>query len=168
MNKEQKLVFIKLVHTAIWVFFNVVIFYMLYAVLINRIDKWIWIGLSLVLLEGLILVVCKNICPITLVARKYSSSTRDNFDIYLPEWLARYNKQIYSSIVVVIVIILLWRVLWIIPGIADSLALYTVNAYSIFLLLFYFIIGMDKLVLNCCVVAVLSNLVTNSNEYPDL
>ncbi|SHF54296.1 hypothetical protein [Flavisolibacter ginsengisoli] len=111
MNDKQKLVTIKLIHTAIWVFFNVVIFYLLYAVLINRIDKWIWIGLSLIFLEGVILLIFKNICPVTLVARKYSSSDRDNFDIYLPEWLARYNKQIYSSIVVLIIIILLVRLL---------------------------------------------------------
>jgi hypothetical protein len=109
MNDKQKLVTIKLIHTAIWVFFNVVIFYMLYAVLINKIDKWIWIGLSLIFLEGVVLLIFKNICPVTLVARKYSSSDRDNFDIYLPEWLARYNKQIYSSIVVLIIIILLVR-----------------------------------------------------------
>jgi uncharacterized BrkB/YihY/UPF0761 family membrane protein len=111
MNDKQKLVTIKLIHTAIWVFFNVVIFYLLYAVLINRIDKWIWIGLSLIFLEGVVLLIFKNICPVTLVARKYSSSDRDNFDIYLPEWLARYNKQIYSSIVALIIIILLVRLL---------------------------------------------------------
>jgi hypothetical protein len=111
MNDKQKLVTIKLIHTGIWVFFNVVIFYLLYAVLINKIDKWIWIGLFLIFLEGVVLLIFKNICPVTLVARKYSSSDRDNFDIYLPEWLARYNKQIYSSIVVLIIIILLVRLL---------------------------------------------------------
>jgi hypothetical protein len=111
MNDKQKLVTIKLIHTAIWVFFNVVIFYMLYAVLINKIDKWIWISLFLIFLEGVVLLIFKNICPVTLVARKYSSSDRDNFDIYLPEWLARYNKQIYSSIVVLIIVILLVRLL---------------------------------------------------------
>ena len=46
----------------------------------------------------------------TIAARKFSDSTRDNFDIYLPEWLARYNKQIYTSIVGIIVIILLYRI----------------------------------------------------------
>jgi len=66
MNDKQKLVTIKLIHTAIWVFFNVVIFYMLYAVLINKIDKWIWIGLSLIFLEGVVLLIFKNICPCNL------------------------------------------------------------------------------------------------------
>lgn len=110
MNDKQKLVTIKIIHTAIWIFFNVVIFYLLYAVLVNKIDKWVWIGLLLIVLEGLVLLIFKNVCPVTIAARKYSDSTRDNFDIYLPEWLARYNKQIYTSIVGIIVIILLFRI----------------------------------------------------------
>ena len=111
LSNEKKLVLIKVVHTLIWVFFNVVIFYLLYAVLINKIDKWVWICLGLIALEGIVLWVFRNMCPITVVARKYSSSTRDNFDIYLPNWLARYNKQIYTSIVLISVLILLYRLI---------------------------------------------------------
>ena len=79
--------------------------------LVNRVDKWVWICLGFILLEGLILLVFKNVCPVTVVARKYSTSQRDNFDIYLPNWLARYNKQIYTSIVLVAVVILIYRLL---------------------------------------------------------
>jgi hypothetical protein len=91
------------------VFFNIVIFYLLYAVIIDKIDKWIWICLGLILLEGIILVGFKRICPVTIIARKYSDSTKDNFDIYLPNWLARHNKLIYTSIVIVAVVILIYR-----------------------------------------------------------
>jgi len=91
----------------VWIFFNIVIFYLLYAVIINKIDKWVWICLSLIILEGVILLVFKKMCPITLIARKYSDSTDHNFDIYLPEWLAKYNKLIYTTIVIIAVIILI-------------------------------------------------------------
>jgi hypothetical protein len=111
MSDTKKLLYIKLVHTIIWVFFNVVIFYFIYAVIIDRIDKWVWICLGLVALEGLTLAIFKAICPVTLVARRYSNSTKDNFDIFLPNWLARYNKEIYSSIVLVGVIVLIFRLL---------------------------------------------------------
>ena len=107
---NSRLVLVKTVHTVIWVFYNVVIFYMLYAVIVNRIDKWLWICFGLVLLEGIILLVFKQVCPVTLIARKYSDSDKSNFDIYLPEWLAKHNKLIYTSIVVVTVIILLFRI----------------------------------------------------------
>jgi hypothetical protein len=103
------LVLIKIIHTLIWVFFNVVIFYLLYAVIVNRIDKWVWIALGLIVLEGLVLLIFKNVCPVTIVAQRYSDSTKANFDIYLPEWLARRNKTIYTGIVVVAMVILVWR-----------------------------------------------------------
>ncbi len=32
------------------------------------------------------------------VAARYTVDLRDNFDIYLPEWLARHNKLIFGSI----------------------------------------------------------------------
>jgi hypothetical protein len=45
------------------------------------------------------------------MARRYSDSTRHNFDIYLPEWLARYNKLIYSIFLSLIMLILVYRLL---------------------------------------------------------
>jgi hypothetical protein len=93
------------------VFFNVVIFYLLYAAVIDKIDKWIWICISLIILEVIILIVFKKICPVTLIARKYSDSQKSNFDIYLPNWLAKYNKEIYTVIVLIAVVILIYRLL---------------------------------------------------------
>lgn len=111
MNKETKLNIIKVIHTAVWIFFNFVIFYMLYAVITNRLDKWLWIGYGLFVLEGLILLMFKFFCPLTVLARKYTDSSKDNFDIFLPNWLARYTKLIYTSILVVIIIITVCRLL---------------------------------------------------------
>ena len=95
---NSKLAVIKIVHTIIWLFFNVVIFYMLYAVIVNKIDKWVWMGVSLIVLEGIVLLIFKNMCPLTIVARNYSDSASDNFDIYLPNWLAKYNKLIFTTL----------------------------------------------------------------------
>jgi len=111
MRNETKLTLIKIVHTIIWLFFNVVIFYMLYAVLINKLDIWLWIGYGLFILEGIILLIFKFFCPLTVMARKYSGSTKDNFDIYIPNWLARHNKLIYTSILVIIFIITIYQLL---------------------------------------------------------
>lgn len=111
MKVETKLMLIKAVHTLVWIFFNIVIFYMLYAVLADKIDKWLWIGFGLVILEGLTLLLFKFFCPLTIIARRYSDSTRDNFDIYLPNWLARYTKLIYTTIVGVIILILIYRLM---------------------------------------------------------
>ncbi|HEY1061391.1 MAG TPA: hypothetical protein VGE44_06880 [Daejeonella sp.] len=104
-EEETNLTLIKIVHTLIWVFFNFVIFYMLYAVINNKLDVWLWLGYGLIILEGLVLLIFNMMCPLTIMARKYSSSHKHNFDIYLPEWLAKYNKQIYSGIVLITLVL---------------------------------------------------------------
>lgn len=108
-SHNNKLLFIKSIHTVVWLFFNVVIFYLLYAAIANRIDKWVWICIGLVLIEGLVLLAFKMFCPLTVLARKYSNSTKSNFDIFLPNWLAKYNKHIYTTIFCIAVIIVIYR-----------------------------------------------------------
>ncbi|QLH30240.1 MAG: hypothetical protein HWD63_13230 [Candidatus Parvibacillus calidus] len=105
------LILIKTLHTIIWLFFNVVIFYIVYAVLTNRIDSMLWVCYGLIILEGLTLAVFRLYCPLTVWARRFSTSDKPNFDIYLPEWLAKYNKLIYTSIVVGATVILLFKML---------------------------------------------------------
>ncbi|MDQ2771285.1 MAG: hypothetical protein M3Y54_12385 [Bacteroidota bacterium] len=87
---------IKALHTAVWAFFVAAILVVLYGGITNSITVYTWIASGLVVAEGLVLLVFKSHCPLTLLARKYSTSTKDNFDIFLPEWLARYNKLIFS------------------------------------------------------------------------
>ncbi|TXD72009.1 hypothetical protein ESU54_14325 [Aequorivita antarctica] len=109
MSRKDKLLYIKIIHTVIWLFFNVVIFYLLYTAIVNKIDKWTWICIGLVLMEGLVLMAFKMFCPLTVIARKYSDSTANNFDIFLPNWLAKYNKLIYTTIFSIAVIIVVYR-----------------------------------------------------------
>ncbi len=111
MSDRHKLIAIKLLHTAVWLFMNVAIFYLLYAVITDRIDRWAWIALAVIGLECLVLLLFKMACPLTLVARRYSSSTMANFDIYLPEWLARHNKLIYGLLLTGILAGLVWRLI---------------------------------------------------------
>lgn len=110
MENQAKLTLIKTIHTVIWLFFNGVIFYMLYAVIANRLNLWLWIGYGFILLEGLILLIFQSHCPLNLMARKYSNSTKSNFDIYLPAWLAKYTKSIYTGIFVIICMITLYQI----------------------------------------------------------
>ena len=105
------MLFIKLLHTAIWVFFNIVIFYMLHAVTIGTIDRWLWVGYGFIGAEAITLLLFKFYCPLTVWARRYSDSQAANFDIFLPEWLAKYNKLIYTGIMIVILILTIFRVM---------------------------------------------------------
>ncbi|MDP2688095.1 MAG: hypothetical protein Q8O62_12790 [Aequorivita sp.] len=111
-SPNNKLLFIKIIHTVIWLFFNVVIFYLLYAAIANKIDKWVWICIGLVFGEGLVLLAFKMFCPLTVLARKYSDSNEDNFDIFLPNWLAKHNKLIYTTIFCISLIIVFYRLVF--------------------------------------------------------
>ena len=86
-------------------------FYLFYAVIANKIDNWVWIGLGLFGLEGIVLLVIKMKCPLTVLAAKETDSRADNFDIFLPNWLARYTKLIYSGLLAIVIIILAWRLM---------------------------------------------------------
>jgi hypothetical protein len=87
-----------LVHTLIWAFFVAAIIYVLWSGITDHVTANTWIAVCLIMLEGIIIMVFRGRCPLTLIARKYSNSTRNNFDIYLPEWLAKYNKQIFTTL----------------------------------------------------------------------
>jgi len=111
MITETKLKLIKSIHTLIWLFLNIVLFYMAYAVIVNQIDDVVWIGIGCIVIEWIVLLIFRWQCPFTILARKYSDSKNENFDIYLPNWLAKHNKTIYITIFVVIVFGLFFRIL---------------------------------------------------------
>jgi hypothetical protein len=55
---------------------------------------------GLVWIECAVLAVNHWRCPLTDVAGRYTEARSDNFDIYLPLWLARYNKIIFGTLFV--------------------------------------------------------------------
>lgn len=105
------LTYIKLLHTLIWVFFVAVIGYVLYSGISGHITVYTWIGIGLVFLEGAVLLICGGACPLTHWARRYSDSQKDNFDIYLPNVIARYNQHIFTTLFLMGVALVLVRVL---------------------------------------------------------
>ena len=111
MTNSTKLLLIKTLHTAVWVFFVTVIFYILYCGFANRISGLTGVAVGLVVVEGGVLLVFKRQCPLTLLARNYSDSTQDNFDIFLPNWLAHYNQVIFTSIYVFGVVLVGYRMI---------------------------------------------------------
>jgi len=64
---------------------------------------------GLVWIECLVLVFNRGRCPLTDVAGRYTEVRGANFDIYLPEWLARYNKEIFGVVFVGGEVFAVWR-----------------------------------------------------------
>ena len=89
----------KLLHTAAWVFFVASII----GVWVSAWDArftWFLVCVGIVMVEVLILLFNGMQCPLTPIAARYTTDRRPNFDIYLPEWLAKHNKTIFGSLFV--------------------------------------------------------------------
>ena len=109
MRAEHALTTIKVVHTVVWAFF---------ASCVLAIPVFAWRGhlraatvlIAIVIVEVAVLVVNRWRCPLTPVAARYTDDERDNFDIYLPEWLARHNKLIFGGLYLagIVVTLVLW------------------------------------------------------------
>ncbi|KAA3435944.1 hypothetical protein FOA19_23150 [Rufibacter hautae] len=106
-----KLTIIKTIHTLVWLFLSSIICYMLYAAVVNRLDAWLWIGYGFIFIEIITLLVFKGVCPLTLIAGKYSTSKKDNFDIYLPNFIAKYNKVICTVLLTLTIALTIYQLL---------------------------------------------------------
>lgn len=96
---NRPLVAIKVLHTAVWGFFVACIVLIPAAALAGRLDLAL-VLIGLVALEVVVLAFNAWRCPLTPIAARYTEERQDNFDIYLPLWLARYNKQVFGSMFV--------------------------------------------------------------------
>lgn len=73
-------------------------FYVLYCGITNTFNIFLWMSIILLLTETVILLFNGWACPLTHVAEKHTANRKDNFDIYLPNWLAKYNKLIFGTV----------------------------------------------------------------------
>ena len=110
-NNSTKLFLIKFLHTVIWAFFISVIGFIVYAGIWNKLGPWVWSAVVLIIVEGIILLLNKWKCPLTSIAAQYTENREDNFDIFLPRWLARNNKIIFTLIYFFGVALIMYRVL---------------------------------------------------------
>ncbi len=86
---------IKLLHTLVWFFFVACIVAIPVSAASGRFSAAVGF-IAIVLIEVLVLAFNRCRCPLTLVAERHTGDRSDNFDIYLPEWLARHNQVIFG------------------------------------------------------------------------
>ena len=101
LNRRSKqtlpLLVIKLLHTAVWFFFVGCIVAIPIAGARHEF-RWAAVLSGIVLCECAIIAVNRWRCPLTDLAGRYTDERTDNFDIYLPLWLARHNKTIFGTL----------------------------------------------------------------------
>ena len=94
---DSRLRTVKAAHTVVWAFFVASIVAVPLCAWAERFG-WSLLFAAVVLVEVLVLALNGLRCPLTAVAARYTSDRRPNFDIYLPEWLARRNKEIFGTL----------------------------------------------------------------------
>jgi hypothetical protein len=102
------LIGIRLLHTIVWAFFAACIVALPFVALAGRFD-WAVMLSFVVLFECGVLALNRGRCPLTGLAARYTECRADNFDIYLPVWIARHNKAIFGTLFVLGEAVALWR-----------------------------------------------------------
>jgi len=101
------LVLIKLLHTLVWAVLAASIVALPFVALRRRFDIALLITIIIVI-EGGILLMNQWRCPLTDLAARYTENRQDSFDIYLPPWLARNNKTIFTTLFLINECVVLW------------------------------------------------------------
>lgn len=100
MNAPSKLVAIKTLHTLIWACFVGCIAAIPFAAHAGKFGAAALL-IAIVLAEVLVIALNRGSCPLTPLAARYTAERASNFDIFLPLWLARYNKHVFGALFVV-------------------------------------------------------------------
>jgi predicted PurR-regulated permease PerM len=98
---------IKFLHTFVWAVVAGSILALPFTALVHRFDRAM-ILTAIIAAELAILALNRGRCPLTGLAARITTDRADNFDIYLPNWLARHNKTIFGSILAVNELFVLW------------------------------------------------------------
>lgn len=98
-SRSTKLLVVRTIHSIVWLFFAACVAAIPVAAWYTRF--WTAALLSaIVALEVAVLALNHLRCPLTTLAARYTDDRRANFDIWLPEWLARYNQRIFGTLYV--------------------------------------------------------------------
>ena len=106
-RRIDPLLAIKLLHTIVWAFLAGCILALPIAGFTHHFE-WAVVLTAIIVIECGVLALNDGRCPLTDVAARYTDERTDNFDNYLPNWLARYNKTIFGTIFFVNELIVLW------------------------------------------------------------
>ena len=99
---------IKLLHSAVWAIMAASILVLPWLGWFRKF-RWALALTVLILGECIVLALNRGRCPLTDVAARYTNDRACNFDIYLPLWLACYNKLVFGLLFLIGELIVVWR-----------------------------------------------------------
>jgi len=99
---------IKALHTLVWAAFAGCIV-AIPVVAWQRELRAAFVLIAVVMIEVGVLFANRMRCPLTDIAARHTGDRRANFDIYLPLWLARWNKHVFGTLFVLGIVYTLFR-----------------------------------------------------------
>lgn len=105
---NRRLTAIKLLHTTVWAVLASCVLALPIAAFLRQFH-WALILTLFIVGECGVLAVNGGRCPLTDLAARFTEDRADNFDIYLPNWLARHNKVIFGTLFALNELIVVWR-----------------------------------------------------------
>ena len=108
-KSNGKLFTLKILHTVVWAIFVFMIAYIFYTGILDKIDWFTYLSIAAVFVEGIVLLIFKWKCPITIISRRHTDNQKINFDIFLPKIIAKHNKTIFITLYIFGVIIVIYQ-----------------------------------------------------------
>lgn len=109
MSSKTKLIFIKTIHTLIYIVMVWAVFYLLYAAITKSYTLAFYVALSLLVLEAIIFTASGLKCPLTSLAKKYGDTKGYVGDLFIPEKYAKYTFRVFGSLFGLALLILLFN-----------------------------------------------------------
>ncbi len=104
--QPRKLTVVKMLHTVVWAFFACCIVLIPVAGAVGQF-RLASILVGIVFGECAVLVLNGWRCPLSDIAARYTDDRSPNFDIYLPAWFAQRNKEIFSILFIINILLVL-------------------------------------------------------------
>ncbi|MHB8842454.1 MAG: hypothetical protein ACYC56_11845 [Candidatus Aquicultor sp.] len=108
-----KLFAIRALHTGIFIFEGSCIVYVLYASLtLRHIPTWpqgrlLFLAVTVIIVEGLVLALNKGKCPLTGLAQKYGGKEQRVADLFLPKVFSPYALRVLTAMFIFAIIVLI-------------------------------------------------------------
>ncbi len=99
MTDAGRLAMVRAVHTLIYIVMSAACFAVLYAGLTGARGPWLWVALTLVVLETIVFVGCGMKCPLTAVAVRYGARIDGPYDTYFPERCTRHTLTVFGPLI---------------------------------------------------------------------
>ncbi len=107
----RSLLFIKLIHTAVFIAMNVFLAILIFEVIADRISFLSWLSIAALLIESVVLVANGWRCPISIYAEKIGATDGHESDIFLPLWFTDQIPLVYGSILAITLLFFVIRLL---------------------------------------------------------